>query len=666
MANNADTQKRQWALLIGINFYLNDKPLMGCTRDVQTFEQYLQKETRPNGIEIVTLTATASSDPRSPQESRDRLPTYENVTNSLTGILRSSKSGDSVYVHYSGHGTRNPLTGALALVLFDHEKGSRLLYGQLLATLLEKMTEKGVFIMLVLDCCFSGSSLRYGDYGRASARVTDYDPAIDAAYPTEGSEMTSNGEVWLSRDAYALPQWLISPNYTIFTACSPHETATELETESLGSKTKERRGALSYFLLEALISLRKTGVEVSNSSLYQHLLTKFHIYWPRQTPMRRGNQRLSFFGRLQLEPAWLFVPVFRTDDGRICLDAGHAHDVREGDEYALYPFNTSERMLDQAKIPGVRFRVDDVGCLTSNLVTIESNYATRMVEDGWKARLLTRFPAWTLPVRLNSDIENRSQWIASARTRVSLRLYTEIKDIELCLFSVICNAFDEYDICDASDKRVAGFPSVPKDQDNAVEHVIDILEHMAEFKRFEGIQNRVPDTTFERSFRIITSDREKSAADNNYINHKSKWQFSVENLSDKPLYLTLFNLGQSGQIKNLMSEAAIDFLVVEPKGEQTGSMTMEVPETLISQGHRHCEDIMKFFITARATYFPAEILPTIPQTANALDESGRSGHGSRSIAKFLSLLESQMRGREDDAWINHWATKNCLVRTVAE
>lgn len=665
MTDNSNSLTKKWAVLIGIDFYLNDKSLKGCSRDVETIEQYLRNGIRPNEVDIVTLTATGSSDPRSPRERPDQLPTYGNITTSLKRILQSSRPGDSVYLHYSGHGTRNPHTGALALVLFDHEKGSRLLYGQLLASLLERMTEKGLFITLVLDCCFSGSNLRYGNYGSASARVTNYNPAIDAAYPIQGSEVKSNHGDWPLRDAHALPQWLISPNYTILTACSPHETATELETELMGSKTKERRGALSYFLLEALISLRRSGVELSNSSLYQHLLTKFHTYWPRQTPMRRGNENLSFFGTLQFEPGCLFVPVFKTGDGRIYLDAGHAHDVREGDEYALYPFNTSERTSDQAQLPGLRFRVEDVGCLTSDLVTMESINAPHQVETGWKARLLTRLPAWIVPVRIMPDIGMRPQWVAFARKRSSLRLYTEFKDIEQCLFSVTCNASDEYEIFDASRKKIAGLPSIPKDQDYAIEHILDILEHMAEFKRFEGIQNRLPDTSFELSFKIFISDSETGATGDHYVNHKTEWHFTVENLGDKPLYLTIFNLRPSGQIKNLMSESAIDFLVVEPKEKQTGSVRMEVPGMLMHQGYRECEDVMKFFIAAKAILFPAEVLPSIPHSVKSFDGNGRSGHASKPIEGFLSVLESQMRGGKDEAWINHWATKNCLVRTVA-
>ena len=657
---------RKWVLLIGINFYLNDKCLKGCSRDVQAFEEYFGKVIGPNEIDIVTLTATASPDPRSPRESQEQLPTYKNVTDCLTRILKFSRSGDSVYVHYSGHGTRNPHTRALALVLFDHATGSRLLYGQLIATLLERMTEKGLFITLVLDCCFSGSNLRYSDDGCTSTRVTSYNSAVDAAYPTQESTMESDDEDLLFRDADALPRWLISPNYTILTACSPHETATELEADVVGSKTRERRGALSYFLLEALISLRRSSIEVSNASLYQHLLTQFHVYWPRQTPMRRGNERLSFFGRLRSDSDYMFVSVFRASDGRICLDAGHAHDVREGDMYALYPFNTSERISDQARLPGLRFRVNDVGCLTSGLVAMESTLAVHPVETGWKARLITRFPIWTVPIRVLSDIEKKSQWATSARKRSSLRLFTESKDIEQCLFSVICNTSDEYVIFDALHKQIPGFPSIPKHQGDAIEHILDILEHMAEFKRFEGVHNRVPDTSFERSFKITLSSRETGPSGAYQVQHESDWHFSVENFSTRPLYLTLFNLRPSGQIKNIMSMAAIDFLVIEPQEKETGSVRMGVPKTLMDQGYRQCQDIMKFFITAKATKFSAEVLPTIPHSAKAFYGDGRSGHVSGSIKEFLSDLESQLRGEKDKIWTNDWSTRNYIVRTVVK
>ena len=665
--DKAELPTKNWAILIGINRYINDRPLKGCVRDVEAIEKYLRTGTRANNIDIVTLTIEGSLDidPRSPQKELVQLPTYKNVTDSLTRVLQSSRPGDLVYIHFSGHGTRNPHSEALALVLFDQEHGSRLLHGQLLASILERMTDKGLFVTLVLDCCFSGSNLRLGDGDTSSVRMMDYDPAMDIAYPPAeySPKFTLESSPW--RDAHLLPQWLLHPNYTIFMACGPHEIAEELETEATNAQTGVRRGALSYFLLEALISLRRSNVAVSQSSLYQHLLTKFHVYWPRQTPMRRGNENLSFFGKLQFEADLSFVPIFKVDSGRICLDAGNVHDVHEGDEYALFPFNKSETTSKQKESAGLRFRVDTVRCFTSELVTIVSTYETNQIETGWKASLITRFPAWSIRVRILNGIKNRDRWITAAGRTSSIDIVVEDDDKKHCLFNVLGDPRSgEYEILDASYKKMAGSPSIPVNQDDAVEHVVGTLQHLAKFKRFEGISNRAPSTSFEQSF-TISSNSEIGATGYYHVEHGKEWPISVENLGEKPLYLTIFDLCQSGQIKNLMFESGINFIVVEPRKKYVGSVKLELPDYLRRGGYNECVDVMKIFIANRATYFPAEVLPKMTQATPRWSQGSRGVYDLDPLANFLSVLESQFRGTEDEAWVDCWASRNYLIRTIA-
>ena len=54
--DKAESPTKNWAILIGINFYINDRPLKGCVRDVEAIEKYLRTGTRANNIDIVTLT----------------------------------------------------------------------------------------------------------------------------------------------------------------------------------------------------------------------------------------------------------------------------------------------------------------------------------------------------------------------------------------------------------------------------------------------------------------------------------------------------------------------------------------------------------------------------------------------------------------------------------
>ena len=661
-----ESPTKNWAILVGINFYVNDRPLKGCVRDVEAIEHYLSTGTGSNEVDVVTFIAGKSTDIdlQSSQEQPGQLPTYENVTNSLARVVKFSRPGDLVYFHFSGHGTRNPQTGALALVLVDQQHGTRYLHGQLLASMLERMTEKGLFVTLVLDCCFSGSKLRFGNSDNTSVRTTKYNPAIDMAYPTEEYPWRSSFGSGPWRDAHPLPQWLLHPNYSLLTACGPHEIAEELEVETTNGQTNVRRGALSYFLLEALISLRRSGVEVSQSSLYQHLLTKFHIHWPHQTPMRRGNENISFFGKLQFAADLLFIPISKTDRGCICLEAGHVHDVHKGDEYALSPFNVSERTSDQNKTSSLRFRVDHVSCFTSELVPLDSTYAIDQVGTGWKATLITRFPAWSISVRIFRGAKNKDQWSAAAAKISWLRLITEDEETRHCLFNVLCDPPSEYEILDASYNKIPGLPSIPVAHEGAIEHVIETLQHLARFKRFEGIVNRAPSTSFERSF-TISSDSQKGASDYCHIYHGDEWPFCVENFGKKPLYLTIFDLCPSGRIKNVMSESGVDFVVIEPSEKYVGSLRMQVPDDLKRTGCNECEDVMKFFIVNRATCFPTEILPKMTEATQRLNKGTRGIYDLDPLSGFLSVLESRFRGANDETWIDYWASYNYIVRTTA-
>lgn len=193
MSETSSTTKH-WAILVGINFNVKDKGLEGCVHDVGNIKQYLAAQ--PTAVNIKSFTASAPSDSNShhPTEPPDIWPTYENVISRIQMIIANGKQGDLVYLHYSGHGTRLPATADkysnkntedLALILFDDVRGSRYLRELELANLIQGMVEKGLLVTIVLDCCFSGSVVRrYGHlHYVAGVRATDYDHAVDVAYP---------------------------------------------------------------------------------------------------------------------------------------------------------------------------------------------------------------------------------------------------------------------------------------------------------------------------------------------------------------------------------------------------------------------------------------------------------------------------------------------------
>jgi hypothetical protein len=88
-----------------------------------------------------------------------------------------------------------PSTNArdVAFVLLDKTEGSRYFYGRDLSAALQEMVAKGLFVTLVLGCCFSGRTVRHCNPDGAGMRSVGYDPAIDAAYPQESARVPAIG-----------------------------------------------------------------------------------------------------------------------------------------------------------------------------------------------------------------------------------------------------------------------------------------------------------------------------------------------------------------------------------------------------------------------------------------------------------------------------------------
>jgi hypothetical protein len=670
---------RRWAILVGINFYGKAaKPLRGCVSDVDSIEKHLLG----GGVEHVeTFKASVPSDPKSsqPDDDSSTWPTYENVTASLRAVTNKARPGDFVHIHFSGHGTQpkgnnsgfvHPGTGDLALVLFHPSTGIRYLHGLELAALLKDMVERSLLVTLVLDCCFSGSVVRHGTTEFSTIRYVDYDAAIDAAYPLSLTPGAYNlcGDAPL-RDAREIPRLLIaSDRYTILCACGPHEIAEELSLPSCGNRFA---GALSHFLLRALKSLR--GTKITTQTLYNHLRLKFHVYWPQQTPMCFGLRDLFFLGSLAEVDSTGFVTVLKQpEDNRLYLDAGVAHGVCQGDEYAVYPLAVSKGAQ-----PSFYGRAENVGQLRSELAVTSALSISTQNETRWKAKPLS-LPPWEVPVRLMFD-KAEDHWGQFEKERPFLQLISQNDKDKSCLFSVSLNASGDYQILDGSRNPIINLPIIPRDEPRAIGDILNILEHLATFKYVEGIENQNPQRPFERSFTIYLEDERGNKAETGgllTVKHSERVTITVENLGAVPLYLAIFDMGPLWQIDDVLAaEGGAGFRVVTPKkpedkdrpqytGIQNIPLEMTVPDTLRSQGRHQCEDILKIFVTSIASSFSALSLPKIHIPIDAADGADRGRAHHHELSAFLSYLSSPFRGPEAGYPDENWTTRSFFVQTI--
>ncbi|KAL5478449.1 hypothetical protein ACEPAI_2633 [Sanghuangporus weigelae] len=81
------------ALLIGINYYEQSHPLKGCRGDVTRMQKFLKD--RYGFTDMVILTEYW-------QEHRH--PTREEIIKGMNWLVQDAKPGDSLFLHYSGHG----------------------------------------------------------------------------------------------------------------------------------------------------------------------------------------------------------------------------------------------------------------------------------------------------------------------------------------------------------------------------------------------------------------------------------------------------------------------------------------------------------------------------------------------------------------------------------
>ncbi|CAB1103909.1 unnamed protein product [Ectocarpus sp. CCAP 1310/34] len=146
------------ALLIGIN-YVGDPSaeLKGCHNDVAQMKDYIVKHGYPaeegEDLKIVM------------DDGEHTAPTRANIIEAIEWLVEGAAPGDSLFMHYSGHGgsvedTDNNEKDKRdeTMIPVDYSVSGHIKDDELLAELVLPLSE-GVVLSVVMDCCHSGSIL---------------------------------------------------------------------------------------------------------------------------------------------------------------------------------------------------------------------------------------------------------------------------------------------------------------------------------------------------------------------------------------------------------------------------------------------------------------------------------------------------------------------------
>src|SRR5664279_4443263 len=227
-----------YAVLVGIDLYPSPVPtLAGCRADVEAVKALL-RERKPDA-RILTLV--------------DAEATRQRVVEAISDHLGQGNSDDTVLLFYSGHGSHRPTArpGGLApseqdqtLVLYDSRlPESRDLLDAELGDLITGVAQGGAHVVVILDCCHSGSGTRDPFEATVTTiRQAPSDPRSHLYLPTDHGELAEAGP----RQA----GWALGVGrHVLIAACQPHQTAKEVTMPS-----GVRRGALGASLEQVLRS----------------------------------------------------------------------------------------------------------------------------------------------------------------------------------------------------------------------------------------------------------------------------------------------------------------------------------------------------------------------------------------------------------------------------
>jgi len=145
------------ALFIGINYTGTKVELKGCINDVHRIKKFLFEHYGFSEANSRTLTDD------SPNPSLK--PTYQNIMNSFRWLVDRAQPGDSLFLHYSGHGGSVPDTNGdeadgfdETIIPLDYLTAGQIVDDNIHDTLVKNLPE-GVRLTAVFDSCHSGSVL---------------------------------------------------------------------------------------------------------------------------------------------------------------------------------------------------------------------------------------------------------------------------------------------------------------------------------------------------------------------------------------------------------------------------------------------------------------------------------------------------------------------------
>jgi pimeloyl-ACP methyl ester carboxylesterase len=591
-----------YALLVGIDDYPPPVPkLRGCINDIDQMQEYLTVRVDPGGralekaLQIKTL--------------RNQEATRHNVIATFREHLGRAGPDDVALFCYSGHGSQEQAPEQFwaiepdhldeTLVLYDSRTdGSWDLADKELSKLITEVSGRGPHVVVVLDCCHSGSGTRAPELAETAVRraPTDLRTRPPQSFIFALDELP---KAQAARDVRGRPSgWDTTGRHVLLAACRDDEEAKEYQGNGA------TRGAFSYFLGK---TLRTAGGAITYRDLFARSAALVRGQVLRQSPQLEATVSEDLLqpflgGTIRPSPR-TFLASYQ--GGRWEIDAGRVHGIPslapdDATELALFDFRAADEDLkDPAKKIGGA-RISKVLGTTSQLEIIDG--AVDPAAGPLKV-VITHFPTSRLRVKLEGDL----QGIELARNALAASQFVrEPSEGEAADFRLIARG-DQYLIAKPDDDRpLVG--QIDKYTDGSARQAIARLEHIERWKTTAELDNPAssigPD---ELQVEILQDGKPLTGSEirleytrgdgDEWINPEVTVQ--LRNTGKRALYVGLLDLPQTFGIFPMLSNISCQKL--EP-GQETSvnggePIPVTVPDEFWERGVTELKDIIKVIIS---------------------------------------------------------------------
>lgn len=695
-----------YALLIGIDCYLPNrlpdgsyyKSLGGCVRDIHHVEAFLKQMRKVPEAQILKLTASNNpAELTKPLEPPEKLPTRKNIVDYFRKLGAIAPAGSQVYIHYSGHGGRaktifpdikdkDGIDEGLVPTDIGTSSGQYLRDLEL-AQLLQELVDKQLTITAVLDCCHSGGATR-GDAEIRGMDVVDdkpLQPGQELVAPLETLTTTWQSlTASLARGLKAggLPE---SEDYVVLAACRQNEFAYEY---AFNRETKERNGALTYWLLD---TLRQQNSGQTYKDLYDRINAKIHSQFPQQTPMLMGEGNRQLFGSESATTVYavpvLQVEILATGETQAVLGVGMANGVGKGAEFTIYPRGTTDLTAKENRIAIARIIQRGATESQCKLEPIEGKELK--VEQGDQAVLISASVNLVRKVSLFYEEQVTAQKDALEPIKQALagngwlELAEDVAttdDDEGVAYQVVANKNGEYEICDRTGSPYKNMnPAIKVGDPNAPNTIVKRLVHLAKYHATAELDNTDKDSplagklavewlgtsdTYESGDKIPPKSQLKPFSDPTQPMAKvGEYLFlSIRNDYSQALNIAVLNLESDWAIEQIYPRGQGEYFTTLDPGQKE---VIPLKPSLEGDSDR-VENSVKVFATVGAANFRWLELPSLDEQLKSKGFVTRSANPLEAL--FAAIDDEQPKTRKLTVAASpssEWTTKQVTL-TIAE